>query len=64
MGLVRTLARRVAESIAGVVARNELFEKPGERAPTSKLPESPSPESDEPSTSDLTEGSSLLGEAT
>lgn len=50
MGLVRSTARRVAERVARVVARDELFEKPGERAPTGPLqpPRPASAPSEEP----------------
>ncbi len=53
MGLVRSAVRRVAERVARVVAQDDLFEKPGERAPTAPLPvdpvsDPPAPIPDEP----------------
>ncbi|MCB9758720.1 MAG: TlpA family protein disulfide reductase [Alphaproteobacteria bacterium] len=48
MGRVRKLARRVAERIARRVARHDLFEKPGERAPTAPLPSDDDAASEEP----------------
>jgi hypothetical protein len=45
MGLIRSTVRSVLTRIAERVARNELFEKPGERAPQPKLePETKEPE--------------------
>lgn len=39
MGAIRNLARRAAARVARVVARDDLFEKPGERPATPPLPE-------------------------
>ncbi|HJN73253.1 MAG TPA: hypothetical protein QGF58_04890 [Myxococcota bacterium] len=45
MGLIRSTVRSVLKRIAERVARNELFEKPGERAHQPKLePETKEPE--------------------
>jgi thiol-disulfide isomerase/thioredoxin len=38
MGQLRDLAKRVAKRLAGVVEKNDLFEKAGERPSTSPLP--------------------------
>lgn len=54
MGVVRSGLRRVAEALARRVARDELFEKPGERAPTGPLPPAapqPEPTAKEPAPS-------------
>lgn len=37
MGLVRSLVKSILTRVADRVAKNELFEKPGERAPTAPL---------------------------
>jgi thiol-disulfide isomerase/thioredoxin len=37
MGRLRQLARRAVERVARVVAKDDLFEKPGERAPSTPL---------------------------
>ncbi|MCB9743013.1 MAG: TlpA family protein disulfide reductase [Alphaproteobacteria bacterium] len=46
MGRLRNLAKRVAERVARRAAQDELFEKPGERAPTPPLA-APEAEDDE-----------------
>jgi len=38
MSLVKSIARRAARGVSRRVARHELFEKPGDRAPTAPLP--------------------------
>ena len=50
MGLVRTLGHRVAQRVASIVARNELFEKQGDRPITPPLAKDAwAPESEESS---------------
>ena len=50
MGLVRTIGHRVAQRVASIVARNELFEKQGDRPATPPLANDAwAPESEESS---------------
>jgi hypothetical protein len=59
MGFVRSAARRVAERVARLVAKNDLFEKPGERAPTTPL-ETPDPKASGPEDADGPEPTSAF----
>lgn len=48
MGLLRRGLRQVTQVMAGLVARNDLFEKPGERASTAPLPPQETPTQPKP----------------